>query len=178
MPRFHAASRALSVRARIVACRASHTFAVLSELPVTIRVPSGLNATLCTAPCGPQFEQRRAACPRVPHLRRCVRTAGDDPRPVGAERHAGHRCPCGPSVRAGSCPSAVPHLRCVVHASGDDARPSGLNATLLTAPVWPLRSSKAVPVGVPHLRRLVRTAGDDPRPSGLNATLITGPCGP
>ena len=43
-----------------VARRASHTFAVLSALPVTIRVPSGLNATLFTWPSVAfQFEQNR-----------------------------------------------------------------------------------------------------------------------
>ena len=31
-----------------VPVRASHTFAVWSQLPVTMRVPSGLNATLFT----------------------------------------------------------------------------------------------------------------------------------
>ena len=52
--------------------------------------------------------------------------------------------------------------------------PSGLNATLVTPLVCPLRvSSLLARRGVPHLHRLVLAGGDERLPSGLNATLVT-----
>ena len=81
---------------RGVPVRASQTFAVLSALPVTIRVPSGEKLTLVTSARVPlEFEQGRAGA-RVPDLRRLVSTAGDDPRAVGGETHAQDRGPCAP----------------------------------------------------------------------------------
>ena len=74
---------------------ASHTFAVLSQLPVTIRVPSGLNATLLHPARVPLEGEEILARLGVPHLRRFVPTPGDDARAVGAERHAAHHV-CAP----------------------------------------------------------------------------------
>ncbi len=53
---------------------------------VTIRMPSGLKHA---APHPFQVEQDISR-PRIPHLRRVVATAGDDPRAVRAERSASH----------------------------------------------------------------------------------------
>ena len=51
---------------------ASHTFTVLSWLPLTMRLPSGLNATLMTAPVCPLRVRISCALVRVPHLHRLV----------------------------------------------------------------------------------------------------------
>ena len=67
--------------------RASHTFAVLSALAVTIRARSGLNTARFTEPACP-FSSSRGAPVRVPHLRRIVIAAGDDAGALRAICHA------------------------------------------------------------------------------------------
>ena len=67
---------------------ASHTFTVLSSLPLTMRLPSGLNATLLTRCRVPLEGEDLLARVRVPHLHRLVIAAADDAFAVGAERHA------------------------------------------------------------------------------------------
>ena len=56
---------------------ASHTFTVLSALPVTMRLPSGLNATLDTQLVCPLRERSLLARVGVPHLHRLVRAAAE-----------------------------------------------------------------------------------------------------
>ena len=74
---------------------ASHTFTVSSALPLTMRLPSGLNATLVTKAGVPLEGEEFLARGGVPHLHRLVLAAGDDAFAVGAERHATDR-PCAP----------------------------------------------------------------------------------
>ena len=72
-------------------CPASHTFTARSwsSLPVTMRLPSGLNATLQTAPrMSLEGEEFLAACAASHTLAVLVLAAGDDALAVGAERHA------------------------------------------------------------------------------------------
>ena len=152
--------------------RASHTFAVSSALPVTIRVPSGLNDTLCTATRVPfQFEQDRPR-PRVPHLRRLVITAGDDPRAVRAERHAPHpvRVPFqfeqGVPVRASHTFAVRSSLPVTIRV------PSGLNDTLDHRARVPFEVEQGVPVRASHTFAVLSSLPVTIRvPSGLNDTL-------
>ena len=65
---------------------ASQTFAVWSELPVTIRDPSGLNDADIDVTGVPLEGEDLGTTLRVPDLRRPVITPGHDPRPVRAER--------------------------------------------------------------------------------------------
>jgi hypothetical protein len=52
--------------------------------------------------------------------------------------------------------------------------PSGLNATLLTGLVWPLRESNSVPVTLSQIFTVLSQLPEARRwPSGLNATLNT-----
>jgi len=67
---------------------ASHTFAVLSPLPVASRAPSRLHATLLNPDIVAAQGQHYLARGRVPHLRRPVRTPSRQPRAVLAPRHA------------------------------------------------------------------------------------------
>ena len=156
---------------------ASHTRTVLSALPETIRVPSGLNATLHTPSGVPG--QRLAdglAGGRVPHPHRVVGTAGDDPRAVGAERHARTPRPvCPVSGWPTGRPVAASHTRTVLSALPETIRvPSGLNATLAHR-VLCARSAAGRRVGrwprptpAPCVSALPETIRV---PSGLNATL-------
>ena len=155
--------------------RASHTFAVWSSLPVTIRVPSGLNATLIHRARVPFEVEQGVARPRVPHLRRLVLTAGDDPRAVGAERHARSPQSVCPLRSSKGVPVRASHTFAVPSSLPVTIRvPSGLNATLLTAARVPFESSKVVArPRVPHLRRLVPLPVTIRVPSGLNDTLLT-----
>ena len=77
---------------RVGRCRRPTAAPSLSSLPETMRLPSGLNATLCTTSgvAGQRLADRLAGV-GVPQPHRLVVTAGDDARAVGAERHAGHR---------------------------------------------------------------------------------------
>ena len=100
-----------SGRAGACPVRASHTFAVWSALPVTIRVPSGLNATLAHRPVCP-FSSSRGVPVRASHTFAVLSpTAGDDPRAVRAERHAPHPARVPFQVEQGRAGPRVPHLR-------------------------------------------------------------------
>ena len=116
---------------RSVPVRASHTLAVLSQLPVTIRVPSGLNATLASSSRAPSGRGASSPPARpIPSPTRRHRF-GDDARAVRAERHAPHRGPCVPSVRAACVPARVSHTLAVRSSLPVTIRvPSGLNDTL------------------------------------------------
>ena len=57
--------------------------------------------------------------------------------------------------------------------------PSGLNATLVTAPVCPLRVRASWPVAASHTFTVPSSLAEARRlPSGLNATLMTAPVCP
>ena len=98
-------------------CSASHTFAVLSSLPVTMRLPSGLNATLldrARVPLeGEQFLARRGvphpapSCPRSPVTMRL---------PSGLNATLRTRPVCPLRARTVLAARGVPHLRRLVHA--------------------------------------------------------------
>ena len=101
---------------------ASHTRTVLSRLPETMRLPSGLNATLVTTLVWPVsgWPTGWPVC-RVPHPHRVVGTAGDDALAVGAERHTVHRARCGRSAaRRRLAGVGVPHPHRLVPTAGDD----------------------------------------------------------
>ena len=75
---------------------ASHTFTVLSSLPETIRLPSGLNATPIHVAGVPLEREDLLAGGGVPDSHRLVPAPRDDPPAVGAERHAEHTGRCVP----------------------------------------------------------------------------------
>ena len=107
---------------------------------------------------------RFPARPGVPHLHRLVAAGGGEPLAVGAERHAVDSAGV-PLEGEGFLPGrGVPHLHRLVTALAEASRlPSGLNATLLTEPVCPLRVRVSWPgLGVPHLHRPVIAGGGDP----------------
>ena len=150
---------------------ASHTFAVWSRLPVTMRVPSGLNATLIHLARVPlQFQQGRAR-PGVPQLRRPVPTAGDDARAVRAERHASHPARV-PLSSSWGVPVLASHTFAVRSPLPVTMRvPSGLNATLATPFVCPFSSNRGVPVLASHTFAVWSSLPVTMRvPSGLNAS--------
>ena len=129
-------------------------------------MPSGLNATLNTASVWPVSGCADGlAGGRVPQPHRLVVAAGDDAVAVGAERHAVHRAGvAGQRLRRSGWPVSASHSRTVLSSLPETMRlPSGLNATLVTASVWPV---SGWPIGlagggVPHPHRLVVAAGDD-----------------
>ena len=100
-------------------------------MPVTMRSPSGLNATLRTSSRVPLEGEDLLARRRVPHLRRPVLAAGDDALAVGAERHARTRTSVCPLRVRTSWPVAASHTFTVSSPLPVTMRlPSGLNATL------------------------------------------------
>ena len=110
----------------------------------------------------------------VPQPHRAVAAGGGQPVPVGAERHTGHRAGvAGERVRrrVGRCrrSTAAPCRRRWRVAS---RCPSGLNATLFTAPVWPVSGAPTGwPVSAFHSRTVPSPLALASRcPSGLNAT--------
>ena len=76
----------LSVRSRYTPVRASQTCGAWSGPAVTIRDPSGLNDAEITPLVCPLSVREPAPVRASRIYRRLVRTPGDDPRPVGAER--------------------------------------------------------------------------------------------
>ena len=135
----HAVHRAgvAGERLRRSACpvSASHSRTVSSALPETMRVPSGLNATLATASVWP-VSGWPMGLPGVgvPQPHRVVGAAGGDARAVGAERHAGHRVGvAGERLRRSAARCRASHSRTVLSALPEAMPvPSGLNATLDT----------------------------------------------
>ena len=119
---------------------ASHTFTVLSQLPVAMRLPSGLNATLLTRPVCPLRVRISWPVRGVPDLHRLVLAAGDDAFAVGAERHAADRA--GVSLEGEDLLARAPRPRpspSCPQLPVARRLPSGLNATLVTPSVCPLR---------------------------------------
>ena len=142
-----------------------------------MRLPSGLNATLYTAPVWPVSGCADGlAGVGVPQPHRVVVAAGGDARAVGAERHTAHRVGvAGQRLRrrAGRCPrpTAAPCRRQLPEAM---RLPSGLNATLDTESVWPVSGWPiGWPVSASHSRTVLSALPEAMRvPSGLNATLV------
>ena len=66
---------------------ASHTLAVLSKLPVTMRRPSGEKATEQTPPTVPRESEQLPPAGCLPHLGRLIVTAGDNPLAVRGKGH-------------------------------------------------------------------------------------------
>ena len=124
---------------------ASHTLSVLSQLPLTIRLASGLIATLVTPSVCPLSVGVSDALAGIPHLHRFVPAAADDAFAIGAEGHAGdsvgvpleseesRALPASQTFTLSSLPLTM-------------RWPSGLNATLLTEPVCPSRERIIVPL--------------------------------
>ena len=115
--------------------------------------------------CGRSAAADRLAGVGVPHPHRPVVAAGDDAVPVRAERHTATPRRCGRSAAAPiGWPVAASHTRTVLSALPETMRcPSGLNATLITAPVWPVSGCADRLAGgrVPHPHGVVAAAGDD-----------------
>src|SRR5262245_49377616 len=84
-----------------------------------ICLPCGPNATLCTSSRVPLEGENCRTRFRDPHLR-LVRTSGDDPLAVGAERHALHHARVLPESVGLVARLRVPHLRRLVPTAGDD----------------------------------------------------------
>ena len=104
---------------------ASHCRTVLSQLPETIRDPSELNATLLY-PVGVTGEglAARLAGVGVPHPHGLVGATGDDPPPVGAERHTGHRVRvAGQRAAYRVAGGGVPHPHHLVDTAVNDPAP-------------------------------------------------------
>ena len=177
---------------------ASHTLAARSSPPVTMRRPSGLNATLAHVARVPLEGEPFLAIRGVPHLHRLVKAARDDATAVGAERHAVNRGRVPLEDELLLAILGVPHLGRLVETARDDALavgaerhaahpgsahledepflailgvpylgfarlqlgprasavttrwPSGLNATLFTEAVCPLRTRRSWPVSASH----------------------------
>ena len=96
---------------------ASQSRAVLSELPVSTVLPSGLNATAMTGPDakGAEGPARR----RVPEPRRLVLAPGEHGLAVGAERHRNDRALMRQGWPEGLARRRVPEPRRIVTAPGD-----------------------------------------------------------
>ena len=154
---------------------ASQTFTVLSQLPLTIRLPSGLKATLVTRFGVPLERERFLARRRVPDLQRLVIAAADDPLPVRAEGHAATCVLCVEPLERERflARRRVPDLHRPVTALPETIRlPSGLKATLTTSSVCPLSVSVSWPVAASQTFTVpVRLPLTIRSPSGLKATL-------
>ena len=139
---------------------ASHTFTVLVQLPLTRRLPSGLNATLQTPAGVPLEGEDFLAGRRVPHLQRLVPAAGDDPFAVGAERHAVDLACCALErerlLAASPRPTPSP---CLSMTAADDPLAVGAEGHAVTPAGVPLEREHFLAGGrVPHLHRLVLAA--------------------
>ena len=154
--------------------RASQTFAVLSQLAVTMREPSGLNDRRSDGSGVPLEREDLGAAPRVPDLRRPVATRGDDARAVGAERRRDDGSVCPLSVRT-SAPLCASQTFAVLSELPVTMRePSGLNDAESTRSGVPLeredlgaaRASQTFAV----LSLLAVTMRE---PSGLNDAELT-----
>ena len=159
---------------------ASQTFAVLSSLPVTIREPSGLNDAEVTGPVCPLSVRTSAPLRASQTFAVLSSLAGDDPRPVGAERRRIDVIGV-PLEREdlGAAPG-VPDLRRLVRDSPVTIRePSGLNDAEMTGPVCPLSVRTSAPLLASQTFAVVSPLPVTTRePSGLNDAEQTGPVCP
>ena len=130
---------------------ASQTFTVWSQLAETMRLPSGLNATLMTelvCPLRVRISWPVAASQTFTVLSLLPR---DDAFAVGAERHADDSVGVPLEGEDFLARVGVPDLHRLVPAAAEAMRlPSGLNATLLTSCVCPLRERTSWPVSRPR----------------------------
>ena len=139
-------------------------------------MPSGLNATADdgVGVAGERVADRRGRLVDVPQPHRAVVAAGGQRAAVGAERHRSTRRRCGRSAGGRSArPVVTSHSRTVPSRCRWPAVvPSGLNATALTASVWPVRGRRCGrPVATSHSRTVPSSLPvASSVPSGLNAT--------
>ena len=160
---------------QLLTVSASHTFAARSSLPVASRLPSGLQATLYTAPVALQTRAIPSRY-RVPHLRRLVRARGGQPLAVRAPGHA---------VTPSLWPFRVSNSLSVLRPTPSPYYPPSRRQPLpVRAPGHArqrcrrgrVRVSNSLPVaGVPHFGRVVIAPRRQPLPSGLQATLEQSP---
>ena len=112
----------------------------VSALAEASAVPVGAKRHTVT-PAGVAGERGadRLAGVGVPQPHRLVGAGGGQPVPVGAERHTGHRVGVAGQRCAIGWPVSASHSRTVLSSLAEASRcPSGLNATPITAPVWPV----------------------------------------
>ena len=126
-------------------------------------MPSGLKATLRTEPGVPLEGEDLLAGRRVPDPHRPIAAGGGEALAVGAEGHAVTAAGVpleGEGLLAGR---RVPDLHRLVRSSAEARRlPSGLNATLETGPVCPLRvRASCAGRRVPDPHRPVRAGGGE-----------------
>ena len=154
---------------------ASQTFAVLSALPVTIREPSGLNDAELTRPVCPLSVRTSAPLLASQTFAVWSSLAGDDPRPVRAERRrmtqAGVPLEREDLGAASWRPRPSPSCRNSPVTTRD---PSGLNDAEWTRSVCPLSVRTSAPLLASQtfavLSQLAVTIRE---PSGLNDAEVT-----
>ena len=155
-------------------CRRPTPAAVVSNRRRRCARPSGLNATLHhRVRCGRSADRRRAGRVSASHTRTVsVPAAGDDPPPVGAKRHAGHRVSVWPvselrrsagrvsaSTPAPSCRQLPDTIRAPIRAKRHAGHPVRCGPVSGCPTGWPVAAS--------HTRTVLSSpAGDDPVPSG------------
>ena len=161
-----------------------HNRSVRSPLPDTIRLPSGLNATLETGPLCPLSGSPIGFPVAASHTRSVLSALPDDDAlAVGAERHALNLTAVtlerlADRLSASRRPTPAP---CCPNAPATMRLPSGLNATLATDPLCPLSGSPiGLPVSASHTRsRVVPTPDDDALAVGAERhALNTDRCDP
>ena len=139
---------------------ASQSRAVLSTLPVTMVLPSGLNATAATSVLvWPSSVADGLAGGGVPEPRRPVVAAGDEALAVGAERHGDRPSPgVAIGVADGLAGGGVPEPRRAVVAAGERALAVGAEGHARDlALVWPCGWPMGLAGGgVPEPRRACR----------------------
>ncbi len=156
---------------------ASHSRTVLSALPETIRVPSGLNATLYTASVWPVSGWPTGWPVSASHSRTVLSAAaGDDARAVGAERHAVHTMSVWPvSGWPTGWPVSASHSRTVLSALPEAMRvPVGAerHAGHRVGVAGQRLADGLAGVGVPQPHRVVGTAGGDAVPVGAERHAV------
>ena len=149
---------------------AFHSRTVSSPLAEARRCPSGLNATPLTQLVWPVSGVAEGlAGVGVPQPHRVVLAGGGEPVPVGAERHTAHPSVWPVSGSPSGWPVSAFHTRTVWSSPAEASRcPSGLNATPLTASVWPVSgcAEGLAGVGVPQPHGAVVAGGGQPVPVG------------
>ena len=130
-------------------------------------MPSGLNATLITAPVWPVSGAPIGWPVSASHSRTVLSSLPETMRVPSGLNATLATAPVWPVSGAPiGWPVSASHSRTVLSALPETMRvPSGLNATLHTAPVWPVSGCADRLAGgrVPQPHRVVATAGDDAR---------------
>ena len=134
-----------------------------------MRVPSGLNCALVTAPSCPASVASDLAGGCVPHARGLVLRRRDDARAVRAELRAHHRFLMSGERRQRLARGGVPHARGLVVRRRDDARAVRAELRAITASSCPASVASALPVAASHTRAVLSYDAVTMRvPSGLN----------